>query len=421
MPKNKVSQPFVEVGGSGLRRYAGFVQEEFLSELKGPRGVKIYNEMRNNEATVGAMLRATKDTIRSVSWQVEPGGNKRVDKKAASWLETCLIDCSHSWNDMISEITTFIPFGWALLEPTFKYRKGQNHDPSSKYNDGTIGWRKVVLRGQDSLAEWILDENGGIHGMIQIAPPDYQRREIRKFILFRTDKEKNNPEGLSLLRAAYKSYYMKRSLEELEAIGVERDLTGFPWIQLPHGATEDDFKKAKEILEKIKVDEMGGLITYQGVDEFSTWKFSLLNSPGQKTLDTEKIIQRYTGEIAMSFLAQFLRLGQQRVGSYALSRDQKDFFYLSITAILDIIEETINNFMIPQLFHLNPVFKLDNLPRITHRKVGQRDIAQFVKALETAVGAGLIGEVDTILQRFVRDEMGLPDLVEDTIVPMEHN
>lgn len=406
----------VEIGLSGIKRFAGHIHEEFLPELRGARGVRVYQEMRNNDPTIGAMLRATRDTIRSVDWQVEKQGDKPIDNEAAEFLDSCRRDMSHSWQDFIAEVTTMLPFGWAFFEVVYKIRAGPNEDPPSAHNDRRIGWRKIALRAQESLYDWILDAAGGIQGMRQMAAPDFRIREIpiAKAVLFRTDREKNSPEGQSILRWAYRPWYMKKNLEEIEAIGIERDLTGLPVIMLPVGAREADRIKAQEILERLKNDETTGLILQKGQTEQQTWKFELVNSPGSKAINTDQVIQRYSGEIALAFLAQFLRLGQQRVGSYALSRDQKDFFYLSITAILDNIEETINRFLIPPLFRLNNFNGLEKLPRIVHGRVGQRNIDQFVSAIRSLADSGLLGPVDSPLIRFLRLELGLPAPSEET-------
>jgi hypothetical protein len=34
--------PFVELGSSGLRQSGGFIREELLRELSGPRGMRVY-------------------------------------------------------------------------------------------------------------------------------------------------------------------------------------------------------------------------------------------------------------------------------------------------------------------------------------------------------------------------------------------
>ena len=63
---------------------------------------------------------------------------------------------------------------------------------------------------------------------MQLAPPSYKQVVIpmEKCLLFRTQTHKNNPEGRSILRNAYRSWYFKKRIEEIEGVGIERDLAG---------------------------------------------------------------------------------------------------------------------------------------------------------------------------------------------------
>jgi hypothetical protein len=54
-------------------------------------------------------------------------------------------------------------------------------------------------------------------------------------MLFRTKSRKGSPEGKSILRNAYRSWYFKRRIQEIEGIGIERDLAGFPTLTAPEG------------------------------------------------------------------------------------------------------------------------------------------------------------------------------------------
>ncbi len=86
---------FTEIGITGLKRYGNYIDEEFLPALRGTRAIKVYKEMSSNDATVGAMLFAAEQLIRSAVWTVEPGvkGNEatQVDIAAAEFLKSCLV------------------------------------------------------------------------------------------------------------------------------------------------------------------------------------------------------------------------------------------------------------------------------------------------------------------------------------------
>lgn len=57
-----------EYGRIGQKRWEGQFYEEFLPELSGMRGIKVFQEMKENDDTVGAILFAIKMMIRQVEW-----------------------------------------------------------------------------------------------------------------------------------------------------------------------------------------------------------------------------------------------------------------------------------------------------------------------------------------------------------------
>ena len=402
---------FAEAGVSGLKRWGGLITEEFLPELRGQRGARVYTEMASNDGSIGAVIRATEDLIRSVGWAVELGGVTPDDELARDFVVSCMNDMSLSWVDFISSVTTMIQYGWAWEEVVYKIRAGPNQNPPSKYNDHRIGWRKIADRAQDSLQRWDLDDNGGIRAMIQQSVPDFKERRIpiEKSVLYRTRRNRNNPEGYSFLRPSYLAWYMKKSLQEIEGIGAERDFTGALIINLPPRATSTDRDKAIALIERWKIDEQFGAVVPDG------WTVALIASPGNKQIDTDKSILRYQAEIMMSFLAQFIRLGQVKVGTQALVTGQRDFFYLAIKAILDNIQETSNRFLIPPLIRLNDFRSLTDFPRFVHDEVGQTDIESFINAIRdiansNAAYLGYIGSEDV---KHVRKVIGFPPLQEE--------
>lgn len=142
-----------EIGRIGQRRYGGVIYEEFLHELRGKRGIEAYREMSENDDVVGAILFAIEMLVRQTDWNVEPGGDSQADIDAAEFVESCMNDMQNTWIDTISEILSFLTFGWSYHEIVYKRRMGRTKDgrTRSKYTDGLIGWRKLPIRAQETL------------------------------------------------------------------------------------------------------------------------------------------------------------------------------------------------------------------------------------------------------------------------------
>ena len=132
-----------EIGRIGQRRYGGVIYEEFLPELRGKRGIEVYREMSENDDVVGAILFAIEMLIKQTNWNVQPGGASAKDREAAEFVESCMNDMQDTWIDTISEIISFITYGWSFHEIVYKRRMGSSRNPQikSKYNDGLIGWQ----------------------------------------------------------------------------------------------------------------------------------------------------------------------------------------------------------------------------------------------------------------------------------------
>ena len=411
-----------EIGRIGQKRYGGTFYEEFLRELRGKKGIETYREMAENDDTIGAILFAVEMLIRQASWNVEPGGDTPKDKEAAEFVEQCMHDMQDTWTDTISEILSFLTYGWSFHEIVYKRRMGKTRDQKtrSKYNDGLIGWRKLPIRAQETLYQWEYDDEDNLIAMTQLPPPNYGLITIPmdKAMLFRTKSRKGNPEGRSILRNAYRSWYFKRRIQEYEGIGIERDLAGLPVFTAPEDIAiwdEDDPDMVKlrtgmeAMVQKIRVDELAGIVKPHG------FEFELLNSGGSKQFDTNAIIQRYDTGMAMTVLADFIFLGHQQVGSFALSSDKTELFSMAIGAYLDIICETFNRQVIPQLIDVNGSHfdGITDYPKLAHGDIENADIQKLAAYIKDMTGVGILVPDDG-LEDYVREAAGLPERTSDT-------
>ena len=423
------SNPFQELGGTGLKRATGIIDEEYLPALRGRKAVKVYKEMSDNDPMVGALLFAVEKLLRQVNWRVDSTDTTPEATEAADFLEQCMEDMSHTWDDLISEILSCLIYGWSWHEIVYKKRIGPwEKDPTkkSKYTDGKIGWRKIPIRSQETLLRWQFDETGGVQAMVQIAPPYYDTTvlPINKSLLFRTGLHKGNPEGRSLLRNAYRPWFMKKRLEEFEAIGVERDLAGMPVAGVPSsymtaaaGTKENKaFLAFKRMVQNVRRDEHEGLVLPREFDEKGNERFSfeLMSSGGARSFDTSAIIQRYEQRILMVALADFILVGHEGVGSYSMHVDKTGIFRAALNTIADAIADTFNRHAIPRLFELN-AWKLDELPRIVPDNVDPPNLAELTQFMTGMAGMGMEFFPDPDLEAFLRETAHLPEMPDEVM------
>lgn len=413
--------PKSEVGRIGQYRYGGIFYEEFLHELSGRKGVETFKEMADNDDIIGAVLFATEMLMRQCKFAIEPSGNTDKDKEAAEFVEQCMNDMEDTWTDTLSEILSFLTFGWSVHEIVYKRRMGRtkNLQTNSKYDDGLIGWRKLPIRSQDTLWEWKYEENSDdLVGMIQSPPPNYPQILIPldKALHFKTRSRKANPEGRSILRNAYRDWYFKKRIQEIEGIGMERDLAGFPVLTGPEEMDlwddeDEDMAKvlaaAQNIVTNIRRDAKEGLVLPYG------WKLELLSAGNRRQFDTNVTIERYDKRIASTVLADFILLGQQAVGSFALSSDKTRLFSLAVGTYLDIVCEVFNNQGIPRLIEANGEhFKgITDYPKMVHGDIESPDLAALGAYITQMIGAGVLIP-DEGMEDFVRRVGNLPEKIE---------
>jgi hypothetical protein len=417
-----VAGKFKEIGNTGLMRQGGYVYEEFVQDLRFPRAARVYKEMSSNDPTIGAIIYMAKQLVRKADWRVVADGKEGIDEEAKLFLEECIDDMSTTWQDLIAEILSMLTYGFSWHELVFKKRNGYNGRHSSKYNDGMIGWARIAPRSQESITEWIFnEESGSIVAAVQQSPGDSHPNviPIAKSLLFRTEITRDNPEGRSLLRNAYRPWYFKKHIEEIEGIGIERDLAGLPMIVPPEDVniwdTDDPemvrlLNVATTIVTSIRRDQNEGVVIPFG------WKLELLSTGSQRQFDTNEILNRYDQRIAITMLADVVMLGADKVGSFALADVKRGLLASSLESILDSIASTFNRYAIPQLFSYNPKFVgLKKYPKLAHDSIESPSLVEFAAYIKALTGAQVnLTDLDTV--NYLRGVGNIPKVDEDSLV-----
>lgn len=415
------------IGSTGLKRFSGYVFEEYLRELAGVRGRAVIKEMSEGDATVGACLFVIDMLVRQVDWYWDPADDSPEAGDAAEFVEQCWDDMSSTPQETMSEILSFLPFGWSWFEVCYKQRGGMSDDPTknSSYDDGKIGWRKWAIRSQDSLLRWEFDDEGGIQGMWQLAPPNYILTfiPIDKSLLFRTKSRKGNPEGFSILRNAYSAWYYKTNIQRIEAIGIERDLAGLPvaWVPsdwLSEDADADDkasLQNIKQVITSLRRDELEGVVfplQYDVDGKNKIIDLTLMSGSSARQFPTDAVIQRYDHRISMSVMADFLLMGSDKVGSYALSSNKTDLFTTALDSWLNIITDVIEKYAVKPLVLMNGMDP-KKCPTLRHGDIKSVDLGVLGTYIQQLTAAGASFFPDDQLDQYLRAAANLPEKSEE--------
>jgi len=436
---------FRTIGSRGLRQYGGYVRDEFLPQLTGRQAARTYREMQDNSPTVGAVLFAIQQSMREVTWRVESPDSRPESTEAVEFVESLMEDMTQPWPDFVSESLSMLPFGFAPHEIVYKRRSGSkpfNPNPpkgkkvyASKFSDGKVGWAKLPLRAQETVIKWFFDEDGDTTGMTQqpwfgglIDIP------MEKLLLFRPSVHKSNPEGRSILRTAYRSWWFIKRLEEQEGICLER-LSGMPEYRVPStlldAANAGDPKASaaleqfKRIVRNVRVDEQMGLVTPS--DTYVNSDGTLSNVPmyefryavpqqSRAGANFDTPINRHKLDIVTSMLADFLVLGhgQSSRGSQTLGEAKIDLFMQATEGWLTGNAGVLNDHGLTRLWRLNAMDE-DTRPRIAPdmpRRIDLDGLSNFILRLSQS-GAALFPDPE--LENYLRDAADLPEVSEDNL------
>lgn len=388
------------VGVKGLRNLGGRIREEYDTKLQNWRtAVEIYLEMLD-DITIGTAIDAINLPLLAADFDVTPHSESLPDLFAADFLHQNLERMhNQSWRNYVNDALSAVAFGWEASEIVLEKR-----------DDGRLWLRNLAVRGQETLERWEFDDEDNVLAFLQRAPDTGEAAAIpiEKLVHITFRGRKGNPQGKALLREFYRNWRFIKELENLEGIGLERNVGGMPVFHLPENGviTDADLKNLKESGRNLRVDEEMYLILPNGLELESYAS----NSQSEKFA---AVIDRKQKELLMRVFAQFLKLGMDNVGTQALVKGSQDFFALSLRAVQQELLEAWNQQLVPFLFRFNAgTFPgMTGLPTITWNDPGKVDLESFVTSYNTAVTAKLITPIreDEEHYRAVAD---MPDLPE---------
>lgn len=365
----------MELGWSGQTGLSWYLSEH-LRQLQGYRGLQRYREMADNDPVVGGMLQSIEMLTRQAQWQIIPAEDQGTEaENVAVFIESCRIDLNQSWDALISTIGGMLTYGFYLAEVVYKVRegpqpqlqgsRGAGRKPSSKFDDGMIGWRKFAPRPQLTISDWSYGPNGSLLAAIQETPRGQIVLPIGKLALFRPSERIQSPYGRSVLRNAYISWYYKTKIQEIEGIGIERDLAGLPVAHVPPELLDENAdsrdvglrQQIENIVKNIRRDDQESVIWPLTYDDKGNpeYKLELLTTGGQRQFDTSSIIVRHETRMAISLLLDFMLLGHDKIGTQALSVSKIELFKQSVGAWLMSIANVFNRYLIPRLLEMNNI------------------------------------------------------------------
>lgn len=393
-PTEKVQQV---IGSSGLKTLGGRVQDEYDQMLKSwEEEVKFYIEM-DDDLTISTLMAALTLPLLAAEFDVEPASDSMVDVAARDWLWDTMNNMDRqTWRSHVKDMLDAPKFGFALGEIVLDKRK-----------DGRLWLKNIDPRGQETLNKWEFDSFDHATGFVQRNPNSGKlvTIPIAKTVHMTFGGRKGSPQGRGMFRTLFRTWRFLKGLENLEGIGLERNVGGMPVASLPAEPLDDnDIQALKDALRDLRLDEEMYLILPNG----------LTVSPYSGAINVAPmgvVINRKQTEILQLGFAQFIKLGMNQVGTQALVKGSQDFFTLGLEAIQQQMLEGWNMQLVPFLFRFNQFSfpGMTGFPKIVWHQPGKVDIATLLEAYNKALTAKVMTPLRED-EEFFRAEMDLNDL-----------
>jgi phage gp29-like protein len=379
-----------EIGESTILLNGIVTNEEYNDELQGTRRIKIYDQMRLSDPVVRASLKMVKLPILSANWRIQPFSESAAHKEQAEFIKQQLFENpTRTWQETLTNILLYLDYGVMPFEIIYDFLE-----------DGRIGLRKLAVRHPRTITAW--EMKNGEHGIQQTTYRDTYEIPMDKLVIYVNEKEGDNWEGFSILRPAYKPFFIKDKMELIEAMAMERQGLGIPYGKTPKGATEDDKQELDIVLQNMRANEKGYVRHPEDFEVgWTDMKAGTIKNPKDS-------IERHERNIMLNVLAAFMMLGQNNVGSFALSKDHSGFFLMALEYAAKYIATNTNKNLISKLMFFNYDVPANENPKLVYDSIGDVDLDKYTVAIQRAAQVGVLTP-DSSIERHLRDLFDLPE------------
>lgn len=373
-------------------------------ELRWPRSVEVYEQMRRQDAQVQSVIRAVTLPVRRTPWRIDPAGArpevvalvaedlglpvKGADESTSPPLRT---RGRFSWSEHLSNALLSLVFGHAFFEQEARIDEA-----------GRARLRKLALRPSHTLGAINVARDGGLESIEQRGGA--QPIPVERLVAYVNEREGANWAGVSLLRPAYKHWAIKDRLLRVQAQTIERNGMGVPVYT--DGPKNNYMEKGLRMAQDYRSGENAGASVPNGAD------LTLRGVQGSVP-DADPAIRYHDEQIARSALLHFLNLGTQ-TGSWALGSTFAEFFTFSLQSVAEVHRDVAQQHVVEDLVDWN-WGPSEPAPRIVFDEIGSRHAAT-AQAIKLLVDAGALSN-DPALERHLRQQYGLPSPDPDAPPP----
>lgn len=389
-----------ERGTTGTTVLGGIVREEdYNLDWRGANRYTIPDKMSKSDGTVAAGLRMVKLPLLGADYSVEPPDDTPLRTEQAAFCESQLMNMSFSWQYYMNHVLRMLNYG------SFPFEKVRERTLLPNGQSG-IGIRKLAPRHPKTVLEWHVDKHGGPLGILQQTLDDKFNFQdvwipIRDLLIFVNEQEGADLKGQSLLRPAYKHWWIKQGMESVDAVAKEKRGMGIDVVELTEDASDDDKSLFESALQTIRTHERNYMVYRKDKGEY---KIEGVGESG--TLDTIATIELHDIRILRALLTEGIT--NENNSQFRVGKDKSEITMMSIAAIGENILETHNRHYIKQLIDWNwGPQEPDAYPKLRHSRLDTRDVAKLAQAIASLSSSGFIAPTPEI-QKELLDLLDMP-------------
>ena len=263
-------------------------------DLQFPYNIQTFNEMKK-DASIAAALAAIQVIALRVPRYVEAYDDTDTHQKRARFVDDALgvtkdnNDMTQSFDDFLREAMSMNTFGFSVHEIVYRRRL---YDKGSKFDDGKVGIKRLPIRPQASIEEFVYDDSGrDIVAVKQQKSTKFFTKSLKtltdsngvvnipynRVLHFKADSKNGDPRGVSPLTHVYDVWREIQRYKDLENIASSKNLNGLPLVYMPAAYMQADvstpigkiYQEIKNGISSIAIGQQSSLILPSDREELS--------------------------------------------------------------------------------------------------------------------------------------------------------
>jgi hypothetical protein len=350
-----------------------------------------YRKMRF-DPQVKACLLVLKLPILQVDWSLQ--AETEEGQQMAKWCESMLREyMDDSLQYYTREMLTALDFGRSITEKVWQLKNVpvDPDDPNSSKTEDRIIPIKLKTYDPRNIQIKMDPETLKLKGAVQVVNGQEVEIPASKLLIYSHEKEFNNYNGESALRAAYKPWVIKEFLQRFWNIALERYGTPFQSMSIPQGGS---LETAMALMDLVK--SKSGIPLPEGYD-------LEIHNMANAGMSFKDAIAYQDTMIARAMLIPDLVFANSGTGSYSLSKTHAGFFEMRLNGISQEVGDMYSKYLVRPMVAYN-FGEVREYPAFTFSDVGQDDLT----ALSEVVSKMITGKVIAPTEGWIRERLGMP-------------